>query len=735
MEQIVESPKGSDSPGNDGSNNPSKHIIDTAAPIESVKDAVSKFGGKRNKLEGQDFGKPDTTEELESTKKLIEELKVKLEKVEREEGEAKEEVEIASLKIEKMEQDIVNEASIEANAQVEAEKARHAAAVSDLEFIKEELDSLNKEYASMVSERDIAVKKAEEAVAESEEVEKELEDLAAELIATKESLESTRAAYSDAEEQRLRVVDEETHNLKVEFEQAEEEFQRLNQEVSSAKVLKSKLDASSSLLLDLKAELAAYMESKIKEEGIEEERQKELEELKLNIEKANAEVNSLREASASIKSKLELEKSLLTDLKQSEETASAAVLTLREELDKTQSAIACLKMKEEEAREMMIELPKKLQQAEKDADEAKSLAQAAQKELVEAQEEAEQAKAEASTLESRLLATQMEIEASKVSKRLAKESIFALEKSESSRSNNDMDYSNAVTITLEEYHELSKRSYKAEEQAKARVVAANSQIEMAKESELRSLERLEELNEELAVRRESLNIAAEKARQGKLAVEDDLRTWKIEQEQQRNVMTTTAEATTNDPVHDLLSSKDKTPLNDAETGSAQDTKSKKKKKSLFPSKVVMFFAKRKTHPTKKLRGNVGSFSGRIIDKKNWKKNISGIYNIRDGYKWVSGDEANDIFLQANDRFSWNTWSKSSVLEHRFSFWMTLQKNLLTEDILLAMNIPVNDHENAMESTHLFFAVLGPWSFSLNSALGLALPIGSTDGIHEGIGYV
>ncbi|KAE9607861.1 hypothetical protein Lal_00040089 [Lupinus albus] len=611
MEQIVESPKGSDSPRNDGSNNPSKHVIDTAAPIESVKDAVSKFGGKvgwrgtqtqsmeRGKLEGQDFGKPDTTEELENIKKLIEELKVKLEKVEREEGEVKEEVEIASLKIEEMEKDIVNEASIEANAQVEAEKARHAAAVSDLEFIRWELDSLNEEYASMVSERDVAVKKAEEAVAESEEVEKELEDLAAELIATKESLESARAAQLDAEEQRLGVIDEETHNLKVEFEQAEEEFQILNQQVSSAKVLKSKLDASSSLLLDLEAELAAYMESKIKEESIEEERKKELDELKLNIEKANAEVNSLREVSASLKSKLELEKSLLTDLKQSEEKASAAVLTLREELDKTQSAIACLKMKEEEAREMMIELPKKLQQATQDADEAKSLVQAAQKELVEAQEEAEQTKARASTLESRLLATQMEIEASKVSKRLVKESIFALEKSESSRSNNDMDYSNVVTITLDEYHELSKRSYKAEEQAKARVAAANSQIEMAKESELRSLERLEELNEELAVRSESLNIAAEKARQGKLAVEDELKTWKTEQKQQRNDMTTNAAAATaNEPVHDLLRSKDKTPMNDAETGSAPDTKSKKKKKSLFPSKVVMFFAKRKTHPTK-----------------------------------------------------------------------------------------------------------------------------------------
>ncbi|OIV93697.1 hypothetical protein TanjilG_16548 [Lupinus angustifolius] len=608
MEPIQESPKACDSPGNVGSPKPSKNFIDTTAPIESVKDAVSKFGGnvywrgrrtqsmEKSKLEGLNFGKPDTAEELENTKKLIEELKVKLENVEREEGEAKEEVEIVSLKIEEMEQDIVNEASIEAKAQVEVEKARHAAAVSDLKFIRRELDSLHKEYDSMVSGRDIVVKRADEAVAASKEVEKELGDLTAEFISTKESLDFVRAAHLDAEEQGLGVMDEECHNLKVEFEQAEEEFQRLNQEVLSARVLKSKLDASSSLLRDLKDELSAYMESKMKDEG-DKERKKELEEVKLNIEKATAEVKNLREASASLQLNLQQEKSVLTNLRQSEETASAAVVTLQEELEKTRSAIAFLKMKEEEAREMMIELPKKLQQAEQDADEAKALAQTAQLELVEAKEEAEQAKARASTLESRLLTSQKEIKAAKVSEKLAKESIKALEKSESSRNNNDTNSS--VTITLDEYHELSKRSYKAEEQARARVAAANSQIDMAKESELRSLEMLEELNEELAVRRESLNIAtenAEKARQGKLALEEELRTWRAEQEQQMSDITTSEAAT--EPVHDLLSSKGKAPLNNAETGSAPDTKSKKKKKSLFPAKVVMFFSKRKTHPTK-----------------------------------------------------------------------------------------------------------------------------------------
>lgn len=213
------------------------------------------------------------------------------------------------------------------------------------------------------------------------------------------------------------------------------------------------------------------------------------------------------------------------------------------------------------------------------------------------------------------------IGASKVSEKLAKDSIKALERSESTRGGSnkkEVDTSSLVTLTLDEYHELSKRTQKAEEQANLRIAAANSQIEMAKESELRSLEKLEELNEELCVRRESLKIAtenAEKAAEGKSAVEHELRSWRADQEQQRkdsDVNTTTAVAAATVNVNDSPhTTKGKAPLennnnnndnnnnNSNESGSSSDAKNKKKKKkSLFPSKVIMFFAKRKTHPSK-----------------------------------------------------------------------------------------------------------------------------------------
>lgn len=96
---------------------------------------------QRSKLV-EDFRKEETAEELENTKKLIEELKTSLEKIEKDELQAKEEAERVILKIEEMEQDIVSEASIEAKAQLEAEKAMLTEALSEFEFVKREPTSL-----------------------------------------------------------------------------------------------------------------------------------------------------------------------------------------------------------------------------------------------------------------------------------------------------------------------------------------------------------------------------------------------------------------------------------------------------------------------------------------------------------------------------------------------------------------------------------------------------------------
>lgn len=580
----------------------------------------------KKQSEAAEEAKKSVLKELDSTKRLIEELKLNLERAQTEEEQAKQDSELAKLRVEELEQGIADESSYAARAQLEVAVARHTAAVVELKAVKEELEHLGRDYAVLVAEKDAYAKKAEEAISMSKEIEKSVEDLTIELINVKESLESAHAAHLEAEEHRIGAVmakEQDMLNWEKELKETEEELEKMKQKVSLSRDLKAKLDSATALLQDLKAELARYLESKIDEESEkavnldevlnETEKttraqidaalsaaKKELEEVKLNFEKASSEVKFLKVAASSLQSALEKEKAELSTLQQREGMASVAVASLESELNRTKSEINIIQLKEKDDREKMVNLPKKLQEAAQKADQAKALASTAREELRKAKEEAEQAKAGASTMESRLRAAKKEIEAARASEKLAMAAINALVESETTQSNNDDEA--GVTLSLEEYYELSKRAHEAEEEANSRVAAALAEIEVAKESELNNLRKLEEANREMAERKNALEIALQKAeiaKEGKLGVEQELRKWRAESEQRRKagvsvpVASKTSKDSSDLDSKNALKSSPASFTSNTGTDTSPDKKAKKKKRSFFP-RIFMFLGRKKS---------------------------------------------------------------------------------------------------------------------------------------------
>ncbi|KAJ8505149.1 hypothetical protein OPV22_006035 [Ensete ventricosum] len=648
--------------------NANRGFVDTAAPIESVKEVVTKFGGiidwkahKAHTLEKQkhvqselekiqeeipeckrqseasEEAKIQVLKELERMKRIIEELKLNLERARKEEAQAKQDSELAQLRVKELEQGIANESSTVAKTQLEVAKERHEAAVAELRSVKDDLQALQREYDPLISERDIAMRKAEKAVSSAKDIEKTVEELTLELIAKKESLESAHVAHLEAEEHRIGAAlarDQDCFTWAKELKQAEEEVQQLNQQLALTKDLKLKLDASCTLLQTFKAELEAYMKAKLKQESeftdnekmpadVEETKgtmssiqaldstRKGLQEVKASIEKAKDEVNCLSVAASSLKTELDAEKAALSTLKQREGMASIAVSSLEAELERTKQELEVVRMKEKEAREKMVELPKLVQQAAQEADQAKSVAEMARDELRKAKEEAEQAKAASSTTQIKLHAVLKETEAAKASEKLAMAGVKALHESEQAAGMVGEDSPAGVTLLLDEYSTLNKTAHEADELAHERVAAALAQIEVAKKSERSSIERLEQMYREMDQCKEALRVAiekAEKAKEGKLGAEQELRKWRAELEQRRRA-TDAGKGTINPPLRSFeqssepkSTSKEATDVHvhpepeNAEHNAPARNK-RKEKKPLFP-RIVLFLARKKRQPVK-----------------------------------------------------------------------------------------------------------------------------------------
>ncbi|KAK8446988.1 hypothetical protein SEVIR_9G575700v4 [Setaria viridis] len=545
--------------------------VDTAAPIDSVKGAVSKFGGildwKEKRKQAQDeldkvqeevteyhkrstaaeAGRAQALQELGSTTRAADKLRLSLKKAQIEDAQARQESELAEGRLRELQRNASERAA--AKAELDAARDRRSAALADLQAARAEVGSLEKVRAAAAAEADTATARAREAAAESRESGKAVEDLAAELIELKAELESSHAAHVDAEEKRLRLalaLEQDKSQWQIELEDAQQEAKRLRDELMAACDVEMKAEAASELLANLKAELFACAvewtlgedeKPTVSSQAMLEKVKKELEDVKASVERAKDEAKCLRVAAASMRDDLDKEKAELAALRRREGLSSASIPYLKEELSRVTSelAVAEAAAKADNGESRMAE---EVGEARREAEEAKAKARSAREEVAKAREEAGVAKAAVATVEARLEAVAREILAATTSEEIATASAGALLQAESKpskRSQSKPIVEGGVTLTVEEYDELSRRAREMEEIAGKRVMEAVKLIKEAKDAEVRSLEKLAKQDRQTEQRRQALEAAtleAEEAEFEKLSAERELRQWRAEHDPQ-----------------------------------------------------------------------------------------------------------------------------------------------------------------------------------------------------------
>ncbi|XP_062208834.1 protein WEAK CHLOROPLAST MOVEMENT UNDER BLUE LIGHT 1-like [Phragmites australis] len=559
-----------------------KTIVDTTTHIASVKVAASKFGGSINwktrrtqpaqsghialeldkmkneiseckcQAEAVEAAKLSVFNELERTRKLIEELEHVLARQQAEEVDAKEDLELFQFILKDMDEGATSDDNVVVKEKLEIIQEWHGALVAKLKFVEDESRKVQEDYESLLIERDIFIRKARAAFILFKEAERQVEDLTVQLKQLKGVLDLAHASCHDAEERKKgtsMVQDEDCFTWDKDLRQAEAELNQFNKKFSSFEQLKSKLDTASSLLLNLKNELATCMEANLIEKAREQESEThksmqeenilsriELEEHKRSIAEMRDEVCALKVTVASLKSELNKEKATLATMQQKEAMASITISSLKLEIKLSQQELEAVEAKEKERRDRMVGLPKVLQDAAQEADKAKSIATKAQEKLRKTKEEVEQAKASLSTMEFRLEAVLRETEAAKESESLARNALRGLEDTNAAVNIEQQSSPEMITLDLDEYTSLIEKSHRAEELVHERTAAAIAQVEAAKASESCTLSGLNEISMALEEQKQVLLAAteqADRATEGKLAMEQELRKWREENGKRR----------------------------------------------------------------------------------------------------------------------------------------------------------------------------------------------------------
>ncbi|KAM5546460.1 hypothetical protein ABKV19_002457 [Rosa sericea] len=628
-------------------NSPSPKVevgeIDTRAPFQSVKDAVSLFGEGAFSGSGEKPAirktKPQSTErvlanetQLHLAQKELNKLKEQLMNAETTKAQALVELAKAKVTHEELNKKLASlgeskESAIKASEaaknrakqleeanngnlagtdgawkqDLETDRAQYMNVITELDAAKQELRKIRQDCDASLEAKVAAFKQAAEAEDAAKANAERVNELSKEIAAVHESIGQVKLASEEAQQEQAKVFSEKDV-LRQAYKATAEE--------SAKKLLSLQKQFDPEISRNLEAQLAERLnEIGALQKQMENEKASdlnsvrmvtsELDDAKESLHKVAEEENSLRSLVEALKVEIENVKKEHAELKEKEAETESIAGNLHVKLRKTKTELEACLAEESKARgasnEMIAtlnQLSLEIENARRDAEEMKIKAE-------EMKKEAETTKSAVKEAEKKLRIALEEAEEAKSAEEKALEQIRTLSERTNAARASTSESGGQITISKDEFESLSRKVEESDKLAEMRVAAAMAQVEAVKASENEALTRLEATQkeiEDMKAATEEAKKRAEMAEAAKKAVEGELRRWR-EREQKKaadaasRILAETEESVESSPRHYRVQ------MQNSQTKTVQGRKMEKSKtsvtkKTLLPTLSGMFNRKR-----------------------------------------------------------------------------------------------------------------------------------------------